>query len=170
MGITLENKWIKKQWQGKYFSFTISPSLRDKSRYQIKWIFGNVPKGVGSFSIQKFILQYNFSKMRGRGWSKAVWIFSDLVAWPVPYTRICSTFKRPKEKKNCHSILFQWSLLTARNVRRCICGWPTFWDVAPTQLFQSLTSKQWLAQSLGEEHSFNVTNFSSCSFALQKSS
>ena len=69
--------------------------FRDEWKYQNGCFFGKVPKGGGSFPIQKFILQifaiingtlvmnsgknlqYNFPKTRGGGGSKAIWNFSE---------------------------------------------------------------------------------------------
>ena len=44
------NCWIS-------YPLLISAVLRERRRYQIGWIFGKFPKGEGSFSIQKFMLQ-----------------------------------------------------------------------------------------------------------------
>ena len=64
--ISRSYRWKKIYWKIflenslKHRKFLLLPklNLREGSRYQIRWIFGKVPKGGGgSFSIQKFMLQ-----------------------------------------------------------------------------------------------------------------
>ena len=86
--------------------------LRDGSGYHDGWIFGKLPKGGGSFSIQKFMLHIldfyvrlflEVFRKNIATWfsanevgSKAVWNFSEnssvLVAWPVPKKCKIATF------------------------------------------------------------------------------
>ena len=62
--------------------------VRESWRYQIRWIFGKVPKGRGSFSIQKSILQI-FRTFGNRAFWAGIWFKRVISGFRVCFFNNC---------------------------------------------------------------------------------
>ena len=83
------NCWIS-------YPLLISAVLRERRRYQIGWIFGKFPKGEGSFSIQKFMLQI----LRTLNRAFLSWNWNKIV---ISGFRVCSFNNCIKKIKTWHT-------------------------------------------------------------------